>query len=123
MSTTDLTHINNGDQMSDPMTEEATPAATSSIKEEVTPKKKRKREKRPPDPTDPAYIAAAAAVETAKIEAEQAAIREAEEAAIPTPMENCKYYTSLGMFVQKFRESNVILVLSFFPHELFEVVK
>merc|ERR1711963_1129505 len=71
--------------MSDPMTEEATPAATSSIKEEVTPKKKRKREKRPPDPTDPAYIAAAAAVETA------------EEAAIPTPMENCKYYTSLAL--------------------------
>ena len=62
---------------------------------DVTPKKKRKREKRPPDPTDPAVIAAKAAVATAKLEAEAAAIAAAEEAAIPTPMENCKYYTSL----------------------------
>ena len=87
----------NVDQMSDPMTDEAT-AAVISIKDDVggTPKRKRKREKRPPDPSDPAVIAAAAAIQTAKIEAEQALLAAQEEAAIPTPMENCKYYTSLG---------------------------
>ncbi len=71
---------------------------TATITDEakdVTPKKKRKREKRPPDPTDPAVIAAAAAIHTAKLEAEAAAIAAAEEAAIPTPMENAKYYASL----------------------------
>jgi len=88
----------NVDQMSDPMTDEAT-AAVISIKDDVggTPKRKRKREKRPPDPSDPAVIAAAAAIQTAKIEAEQALLAAQEEAAIPTPMENCKYYTSLGL--------------------------
>ena len=64
-----------------------------------TPKKKKKREKKPPDPTDPAYIAAIAAVHTAKLEAEAAAIAAEEEANIPTPMENCRYYTSLGTFI------------------------
>ena len=94
MSVIDLVNCN-GEEMSDPMTEEAT-AAVISIKEDVTPKKKRKRQKRPPDPTDPAVIAAAAAIETAKIEAEAAAIAAAAEAAIPTPMEEAKYYISLG---------------------------
>ena len=72
-----------------------TVAASASATADVTPKKKRKHEKRPPDPTDPMVIAAKAAVATAKLEAEAAAIAAAEEAAIPTPMENCKYYTSL----------------------------
>ena len=89
----------NVDQMSDPMTDEGT-AAVISIKDDVggTPKsnRKRKKEKRPPDPSDPAVIAAAAAIQTAKIEAEQAILAAQEEASIPTPMENCKYYTSLG---------------------------
>ena len=86
----------NVDQMSDPMTDEGT-AAAISIKDDCTPsKRKRKKEKRPPDPSDPAVIAAAAAIQTAKIEAEQAILAAQEEASIPTPMENCKYYTSLG---------------------------
>ena len=84
--------IFNGGDLSDQMTDEATANAETA---DATPKKKRKREKRPPDPTDPAVIAAKAAVHTAKLEAEAAALAAAEEEAIPTPMENCKYYTSL----------------------------
>ena len=86
--------ILNGDlsDQADQLTDEVTAAAATA---DVTPKKKRKREKRPPDPTDPAVIAAKAAVHTAKLEAEAAALAAAEEEAIPTPMENCKYYTSL----------------------------
>ena len=81
--------------LSDPqVTDEAATVAVVTSKD-VTPKKKRKREKRPPDPTDPAVIAAKAAVHTAKLEAEAAAIAEAEEASIPTPMEEAKYYVSL----------------------------
>ena len=79
--------------ISEQITDDVT--ADAILSKEGTPKKKKKREKRPPDPTDPAVIAAKAAVHTAKMEAELALIAQAELDAIPTPMENAKYYTSL----------------------------
>ena len=90
----------NGDHLSlcDQVTDEASKTVCTRgeiTSMEVTPQKKRMREKRPPDPTDPMVIAAKAAIVTAKMEAEAAILAQAELDAIPTPMEEAKYYTSL----------------------------
>ena len=95
----------NGDHLSvslcDQITDEASSKAVAVLRGEisnsmdVTPKKKRRHEKKPPDPTDPMVIAAKAAIVTAKMEAEAALIAQAELDAIPTPMEEAKYYISL----------------------------